>query len=210
MKIVIFGANGKTGSIIVQQALDIEYQVIAYVRNAEFIKINHPNLKIVVGNLNETLKMRDCISDSDACISALGGESLTKHAIDVMEGIDRIATVMEDLRVHRFIYLSSIGAGKSYSMMPQPLRFLVFEILLKVPLTDHNKNEQRITYSNLQWTIVRPGSLTNGPATENYNHGIKKIKLKKSPRISRANVAAFILRQLTDETYMQKSVWVYE
>jgi len=210
MKIVIFGANGRTGSLLVQQALESGLQVIAYVRKNGSILIDHPKLKVVVGNLNETLKIKDCIIGSDACISALGSGSISKHATEIIEGIERIITVMEEIKVHRLIYLSSIGAGKSFFMMSQPLRFLVFNVFLRVPFADHNVNEQRIIDSNLQWTIVRPGNLTNGLLTGNFKHGIKKIVLKGNPKISRANVASFILKQITEETYIKKCVWLYE
>lgn len=210
MKIVVFGANGKTGSQIVKQALENGESVIAYIRNPSSLRIDHPNLKVFVGNLNETLKLRDAISGADACISALGGGSLTRHATDVIGGIDNIAAIMEHERVHRFIYLSSIGAGESLYLIPQPTRFFITKLLLRVPLADHNINEQRIVNSNLQWSIVRPGGLTDGLVTGNLKHGIDKTMLKGNPTISRANVAAFMLKQVLDDTYLQKCVWLYE
>jgi len=210
MKVVIFGASGKTGTLLLEQALAKGYQVVAYNRRSRPNLIEHPNLKVIVGNLNETLKLKDAISGADACISALGGGSLTKHAREVMEGIDRIVSIMEEERVHRFIYLSSIGAGESRFLMPQPMRFFVVNILLRIPLADHNANEQRIIDSNLNWTIVRPGSLTNGPVTEKIEYGINKIMMTKNRSISRTNVAAFMLQQVADDTFQRKSVWLYE
>lgn len=210
MKIVVFGANGKVGTQIVEQALENGNDVIAYVRKAWSLKIEHPKLKIFVGNLNETLKLRDAILEADACISALGIGSLTQHATEVIAGIDNIITIMEQEKVHRFIYLSSIGAGESRYLIPQPLRFFVTKLILRVPLADHNINEQRIANSNLEWIIVRPSSLNDGVVTGNLNHGIEKVVLKGNPTISRANVAAFMLKQAVDDTYIRKCVWVYE
>jgi len=100
---------------------------------------------------------------------------------------------MEQENVTRFIYMSSIGAGNSKNYMPQPLRFLLADVLLRVPLADHNINEQRITGSKLRWTIVRPGGLTNKGITANLKYGSENTLLKGSTKISRANVAAFIL-----------------
>ncbi|MDD4967943.1 MAG: NAD(P)H-binding protein [Paludibacter sp.] len=210
MKVVIFGANGKTGILLVEQALAKGYQVVAYIRRAGTIRIENPKLKIVVGNLNETLKMKDAITGADACISALGGGSLSKHATEVMVGIRNIVSIMEITKVHRFIYLSSLGANESGDMIAQPMRFILLKMLLRVTLADHNTNENIIKSSKLQWTLVRPGSLTDGMLTGEIKHGYEKIKIKGSPTISRANVASFMIQQLNDATYHQKGVWLFE
>ena len=210
MKVVIFGANGKTGLLLVEQALAKGYQVVAYVRRPESIMIENPKLKIVVGNLNEPLKMKDTISGADACISALGGGSLTKHSIEIINGIKNIISIMEITNVHRLIYLSSLGANESRYLIPQPLRFVLTNLFLRVTLADHNTNEDNIRKSKLQWTIVRPGGLTNGQLTGDLRHGAENSKIKGSTSISRANVASFMIQQLTDTTYHQKAVWLSE
>jgi putative NADH-flavin reductase len=210
MRIVIFGANGKTGTLIVNNALESGHQVTAYVRRENSLAIEHPNLKIVTGSLNDPEKLNAAITGADACISALGGSSLTKHAPEIIAGIDRIVTIMEQEHVNRFIYLSSIGVGESRYYLPQPIRFFIADVMLRVPFADHNINEQRMMKSKLQWTSVRPGGLTDGPLTRDLKHGSEKTILKGSPKISRANVAAFMLKQLADKTYIDKGVWLYE
>jgi putative NADH-flavin reductase len=210
MKIVIFGASGKTGSLLVNEALASGHVVIAYVRKPESVKSEHPNLKVVAGYLNEKDKLKSVISGSDACISTLGGASLTKHSFEIIEGIDYIVSIMEEEKVMRFIYLSSFGAGDSRKYMPQPIRFIIADIMLLVPLADHNTNESRIIKSQLHWTIVRPGGLTNGAKTDILKHGYGKTKIKGSLSISRSNVAAFLLNQVTSKDYANKSVWLHE
>lgn len=210
MKIVIFGANGKTGLQLVEQALAKGHQVFAYIRRPGSILIDNPKLKTVIGNLNEPLKMKDMISGADACISALGTGSLTKHSLEITNGIKNIISIMEMTKVHRFIYLSSLGANESRYLIPQPMRFFLTRILLRVPLADHNTNENNIMKSKLQWTIVRPGSLTDGLLTGKLKHGTEKTKMKGGAAISRANVASFMIQQLTDTNYHQKAVWLSE
>ena len=209
MKVVIFGANGKTGLLLVEQALAKGYQVVAYVRRPRTILIENPKLKIVVGNLNEPLKMKDAVTGADACVSTLGGGSLTKRSPEMTNGIKNIVSVLEIAKVDRFVYLSSLGAGDSIKLIPQPLRFLLSKIILRVPLADHNTNEGNIMKSKLQWTIVRPGSLTDGSLTGDLKYGDDKKNHKGTP-VSRANVASFILQQLSDNTYYRKAVWLYE
>jgi putative NADH-flavin reductase len=210
MKITVFGASGKTGSLLVDEALKSGHVVTAYVRKRESIKSDHPNLRVVEGYLNEKEKLKSVISGSDACISTLGGASLTKHSPEIIEGIDNIVSIMEEEKVMRFIYLSSFGTGDSHKYMPQPIRFLIADLMLRVPLADHNTNESRITRSQLLWTIVRPGGLTNGIKTGNLKHGYEMTKIKGSLSISRSNVAAFLLDQVTAKEYVKKNVWLHE
>jgi len=210
MKVIVFGASGKTGVLFVEEALESGYEVVAYVRSKESIKLTHPNLKVVVGQLNEKDKLKSVIKGSDACISTLGGGSLTKHSDAIIEGIDNIVSIMEEVKVKRFIYLSSIGAGNSRYYMPQPIRFFIADLMLRVPLADHNTNENRITQSQLDWTIIRPGGLTDGAKSVNLKHGSENTKLKGNISISRSSVAYFILHQLTNSKYLNKSVWLYE
>jgi len=211
MKIVIFGANGKTGTLLVEQALEKGHLVTAFIRRAGSLRIDdHPNLKIVVGNLEESLKLKDALTGADACFSALGGGSLTHRSPDFVKGIDYIVRVMEQEVVPRFIYLSSFGAGDSKFQMPAIMRFFIVNLMLRVPLADHNTNEQRITNSKLQWTLVRPGGLNDGPFTGKFRHGNGKAVIKGNTSISRADLAAFMLEQLTDLTYSKKAVWLFE
>ena len=210
MKVVIFGANGKTGTLLLNQALDRGFQVVAYVRKAGSILNDHKNLKIVVGNLNETLNLTDAIVGADACISALGGGSLTHRSPEIIQGIDNIVTIMEQEVVPRFIYLSSLGAGESRFLISPFMRLLIVNFMLRVPLADHNANEQRIAKSKLKWTLVRPGSLTDGALTGELKLGSDNNKMKGNLSISRANVASFMLDQLTSNTYENKGVWLCE
>ena len=210
MKIVIFGANGRTGTLLTDQALAKGHNVTAYLRRKGSLDRQHPNLKIVTGNLQDTAAIKGAIAGSDAVYSTLGGGSLTKHAPEVTGGIDRIVSIMEEEKVNRLIYLSSIGGGESRKLLSPLVRFLIADVMIRVVLADHNINEKRIADSALQWTIVRPGSLTNGPLTGIMNHGSHDAMQKGMKRISRANVASFMLDQLTDTTYLNKGVWLYE
>jgi uncharacterized protein YbjT (DUF2867 family) len=210
MKIVVFGASGKTGSLLVEQALKAGHEVVAYVRRSGSVTLVHPKLNVIVGNLSDKVSMKTAITGADACFSTLGGGSLTKSNPEVLEGISTMVSLMEEVGVTQFVYLSSIGVGESRFYMPQPIRFLMVNVLLRIPIADHLINEKRIEASSLKWTVVRPGGLTDGPLTGTVKHGFEKIKLTGNAGISRANVAAFMLAQLTDEAYVNKSVWLRE
>ncbi len=208
MKITIFGASGRTGQQLVSQALDRGHQVTAYVRRPDALHIQHPGLRVVMGTLDQTDKLREAIAGAGACVSALGVNSLRKRSAEFTGGVDRIVTLMEQEDVPRFIYLSSVGAGESRSYLPQPLRFFIVDVMLRVPLADHFANEQRIAKSKLQWTVVRPVGLGDGPQTGKIVHGTGKTVINSNKSISRADVAAFMLDQLTETTYLNKAVWL--
>lgn len=209
MKIVVFGANGKTGTLFTEQALAKDHHITAYVRRAESLKLQHPNLKVVIGNLDETEKLKKAISGADACVSFLGGNSLFKHSAEIINGIDKIVSLLEQEGVKRFIYMSSMGAGESRKMMRRMIRFFIADIMLRVPISDHTANEKRIEASTLQWTVVRPAGLTNGPKTGRLKHGSNIKVLRGNPQISRANVASFMIDRLTDKSYINTGVWIY-
>lgn len=210
MIVTIFGASGKTGELLVEQALEMGHQVRAFVRRENALSIQQPNLELIMGSLNNEASLRSAISGADACISCLGGSSVTKHAPEIINGIQLIVRIMQEEKVGRIVYLSSVGVGESRYYMAQPIRFLIVELLLRIPLADHNKNEQTLMNSQLNWTIVRPGGLTNGPLQSALQAGSHKILLKGNPTISRASVASFMLKQLNDEKYSKKAVWLYE
>jgi putative NADH-flavin reductase len=210
MKITIFGASGRTGQLLVKQALEKGDLVTAYVRRPDALGIEHPNLTFITGTLDNQEKLKESISGAEACLCVLGGNSLTRHAVEIVTGIDHIVNTMEECGVKRFIYLSSIGAGESRYYMPQPIRFFIADVMLRVPLADHTASENRIAGSSLQWTVVRPGGLTDGPMTGNLKYGSEKITLKGNASISRASVASFMLEQLKDTTFINRTLWLQE
>ncbi len=208
MKIVIFGASGNTGKLLTISCLESGHQVVAYVRNESSIEQKHKNLQVLMGQLNEIDKLHLAILGADACISTLGGNSLTKHSVEFTQGIANIIQVMEDKKVKRFIYMSSIGAGESKRLMASAVRFLVADLMLRIPLADHALNEAKILASTLDWTVVRPGGLRDEPAAASLRHGIGNETIKGNLRVSRMDVANFLLQQVVDTQYLKKSVWL--
>ncbi len=210
MKLVIFGANGKTGQQLINQALEGGHLVTAYVRRIDSITLNHPNLRILVGQLSDRDKLREATEGCEVCFSTLGGASLSKRSTEISKGIDHIVNIMEEFGPKRFIYLSSIGAGDSRKYMGPLIGFMVAGLFLRIPLADHTLNENRISASQLNWTVVRPGGLTDGEKNDSIQHGSQFIRLKGNPKISRANVASLMLEIADKDIYPTQAVWCYE
>lgn len=201
MKLLIFGATGSIGNQIVEQALEQGYQVTAFSRSASQLDFD-PNLDIVEGNVLDLVSVEKVMSDHDAVLIALGAGS--KGTVR-SEGTRNIIRAMQQHGVRRLICLSTLGVGESRDNLNFFWKYIMFGFLLRKAFKDHQKQEQYIKESDLDWTIVRPGAFTDGPLTGNYQHGFPGNKTGLKLKISRADVAGFMLRQLQDDRYLRKT-----
>jgi putative NADH-flavin reductase len=211
MHIVIFGATGVTGRCLVEQALDQGYDVTAFARNPASVTTQHVRLSIVRGDVFEKAPVQEAVANQDAVLCTIGGHDRLRVALSghprapglCTIGTSNILDAMKTCGVSRLICLSAWGVGESKGRVPVIFRNVLFPLLMKEEYEDKEAQEQHISQSTLDWTIVRPARLTNGPRTGRYQ---MKASLKFSLRssISRADVADGMLRQLTDSTFRQK------
>jgi putative NADH-flavin reductase len=204
MKLVILGATGRTGRELTDQALELGHDVTAFVRDASRLSIEHERLSVVEGNMLDPESLERAIAGRDAVLSALGSPGLGKST-DLSDGTANIIRVMETTGVTRLIFESTVGIGDSKNHAPWLARKTLIPLLLKNVFADKEIQEQRIRNSSLDWTIVRPARLTNGPLTGKYRIGDEINAGMPSKTISRADVAQFMLRQLADETFLRKT-----
>ena len=204
MNIIVFGATGTVGSEIVKQTLTNGHRVTAFVRNPEKFQLSgNPNLKIHKGDVLNLKDVKKALQNQGAVLCALGDGKTGRIR---GAGTKNIIEAMKDTGVKRLICQSTIGAGDSYENLNFMWKYVMFGFLLKRVLPDHNLQEQYIQQSNLDYTIVRPGALTNGAVTNAYKIGFAKDLKKLSLKINRADVADFMLRQLASPDYVGKSV----
>ena len=117
----------------------------------------------------------------------------TKHVVDAMERRG----------VRRLVCQTTLGAGDSRAVLNFFWKRIMFGLLLREAYADHEAQEAFVKQSKLDWTIVRPGAFTDGPATGAYKHGFPSTEKNLKLKISRADVANFMLRQLTNDTYLR-------
>jgi putative NADH-flavin reductase len=205
MNILIFGASGATGHELVRQGLDQGHHVTAFVRTPSKLKVEHQNLSVIQGDAIDFPLVQNAIRDKDAVLSSLGARSPFKYDQTVVDGMQNIVKAMSEGQVARLIYLSAINVGESRQDAGLLIRFLA-PILLRSETAGHEKREAIIRESSLQWTLVRAATLTNGPRLSDYRRGedIRAGGIVAS--ISRADVADFMLTQLTDGSYLRKAV----
>jgi putative NADH-flavin reductase len=207
MQLLVVGATGGTGLQVVEQALQRGHYVTAFVRNPAKLTIQHPNLTVLTGDVLKLDSLLPAVRRQDAVLSALGGELQDKEQV-VVNGTNNLITAMHQARVKRLLVVSSLGVGTSAADAPL-LSKLVLKTLLSGAMAEKEKQEQVVRESGLDWLIVRPTSLTNGPLTGKLRIGEQlKFSLFSVPRISRADVAAFLLDQLDKDTYNHKAVTI--
>jgi putative NADH-flavin reductase len=204
MRLLVFGASGKTGHELVRQAIDGGHTVTAFVRTPEKLKITGPSVRVVRGNVADSATVSGAIPGHDAVVSALGVSTPLKHDADVISGIQNIIGAMEEHGIGRLIYLSFIGVRESRAAVGFVLRYIA-PIPLRHEIADHEMKESMITSSRLAWTIVRAPKLMNGPATGRYRSGDDIRTWKPVPMLSRSNVARFVLRELVEPRYVHRS-----
>jgi putative NADH-flavin reductase len=202
MKLIIFGATGTIGRHLVGQALTQGHQVTAFGRGASALKPTHKNLYRQPGDVLDRDEVSEAVQGHDAALLALGaGRKGTVRAV----GTKHVLDAMAHHGVRRLVCQTTLGVGDSRTLLNFFWKRIMFGLLLRDAYADHEAQETIIKESDLDWIIVRPGAFTDGPATEVYKHGFPPTDQTLSLKISRADVANFMLRQLTDDSYLQRS-----
>lgn len=215
MKIAIFGATGPTGRRLVERAIAEGHEVTAFVRNPSRMKVRHERLSFVVGDARDASRVEEAISGREAVISALGGgpsNPLRPFAPGEAGGPSsigarHIVAAMEKHGLKRLVCQSAWGAGESKENLD--VSGWVFMKVLVPPFlrdeyADKDLQEEIIRSSGLDWVIVRPMLLTNGPWTGSYRADTG-LTPGRRPWISRADVAEFLLRQLHDDAFLRRA-----
>jgi putative NADH-flavin reductase len=202
MNILIIGSTGGTGIRLVSQALERGHHVTAFARKPSKIKIKHERLEIFEGNVLDVSSLDKAIVNQDAVLCALGHKRWFYPNKILSKGTKNIIDAMERNNVKRIICETSLGLGKSVGKMGLYYTFFVIPIILPFYFWDKRKQESAIQSSSLDWTIVRPGALNNRKPRGKYRHGSNIGNWFYTVRISRADVADFMLNQLEDKKYV--------
>ena len=202
MKIVIFGASGTLGQHLVKQALKQGHQVSAFARNPMALKLQHQDLSRIAGDALNPGEVAAAVKGHDAVLIALGaGPMGSIRAI----GTKNIVDAMQHDGIRRLVCLSTLGAGDSGALLNFFWRYIMFGLLLRKVFADHQAQEIIVNKSELDWTIVRPAAFTDGPATGEYAHGSLRAEKKLKLKVSRADIASFMVQQLSSDTYVHQS-----
>ncbi len=204
-KVLIVGSTGGTGRELMRQALERGYFVTALARNPSTIQFTHDHLRIVKGDVLDYASLDAAIHGQDAVLCALGHKHFFRPTRILSEGTRNILRAMNTNGVARFVCETTLGIGSSAGRMGLSYTFFVIPLILPFYFWDKTRQEQAIAASRADWVVVRPGALTNGPKRGSYRHGSGIGNFLWTVRISRADVADFMLNQLIDDTYLQNA-----
>jgi putative NADH-flavin reductase len=205
MKLLIIGATGGTGRELVRQALERGHHVTAFARNPARLDLRNERLTIMRGDVLDYASVEAAVRGQDAVLCALGHKRWLYPNRILSEGTRNLVRAMEKESVRRLVCETSLGIGDSWGRMGLYYTLFVGIFILPFYFFDKARQERVIRGSALDWVIVRPGVLTNGPKRGTYRHGPRVGSWLWTVRISRADVADFMLNQVSSDAYLRQS-----
>ena len=200
-RLLIVGATGGTGRELVTQALERGHVVTALVRKPTAFNVDHPQLTVIQGDVLDYASVEAAVRGQEAVVSALGHKQFFYPTRILSDGTRNILRAMEAHGVSRFVCETSLGIGDSAGRLGAYYTLFVVPVILPFYFWDKTRQERLIAASKTAWIIVRPGALTDGEKRGTYRHGLHVGDFLGTVRISRTDVADFMLNQVADDTY---------
>jgi len=200
MNLVVLGATGRTGSLVVEQALAAGHTVTALVRSPQKVTAANPSLRVIAGEATDTSAVARALEGADAIISTLGGGGSV-----VADSTAAIVAAARQTGVRRVVVLSSWLVERArLDAVTRLLTGLGMGGMIK----DKSVGEQLLRQSDLDWTIVYASLLSDGPATGSATVLPEQANRSMSQRISRADVAAWMIQAATTDQQSRRTVGI--
>ena len=204
MKIAVIGASHGIGNQLLKLALAEKHEVTVLLRKPNNLDISNANLHIIKGDILEPSSIANATAGQDATCVCIGIPPSRKPVTVFSQGIKNVLSAIGNNTEQKLIVVTGIGAGDSKGHGGFLYDRVINPFLLKEIYKDKNREEAIIKESHANWMIVRPGFLTNGPGTEKYRV-IENLTGITAGKISRADVADFMLKQLKEPTHFGKT-----
>lgn len=204
MNILIIGATRGIGCELLGQALASGHAMTALVRDPRRLTIQHERLKVAPGDILDSESVALAMAGQHAVCCTIGVRTPWDQAGVFAEGTKNLLQVMKQTGVKRLICVTGIGAGDSKGHGGFLYDCVIRPFLFGAIYADKDRQESLIKTSDVDWTIVRPGFLTNGPLTRNYRT-LTDLTGVTAGWISRADVAHFILKELETKQYLRQT-----
>jgi len=204
MNVVIFGATGQTGRLLVERAVSAGHVVTAFVRNPASLNAPRDSVRIVLGDVLDPTAVDRAVADQQAVLVALG-TAIRRGSPQVLpQGIRHILDAMERHGVRRIVVLSAAGAlHEPAGSLVGTVGLMLARAYLPRVYAEHRMMLEELRKRELEWIAVRPVILTKGPSTGRYRVSVEGIP-RGGYRISREDVADFMIRQLTSDEFVRK------
>lgn len=200
MQLAVFGATGGTGREFTRQATAAAHDVRALTRSPAKLPPGD-DVTAIRGNVLDPEPVEATVDGADAVVCLLGRTGNNPDDV-VSRGTENVVAAMRERGVERLVVLTSMGLGASVRQVPWYVRVATATVLHDL-MADKARQEELVAGSGLDWTIVRPGGLTDGPRTGDYAHGVD-IDVTAGP-IPRADVADFLLQTVETDAYRRQA-----
>ncbi len=200
MNLVVLGATGRTGRLVVEQALAAGHTVTALVRSPQELTIRNPNLRVVAGEATDAAAVSHALDGADAVISALGGAGS-----EITDSTQAIVAAARNAGVSRVVVLSSFAVERDRL---HAVTRLLTGIAMGSVIKDKSAGEQVLRQSDLEWTIAYASLLRDGPASGSVVVLPEGGKRRMSQRISRADVAAWMVQAAASAQLSRRRVGI--
>ncbi len=209
MKVLVFGANGKTGEKVVEAALRKGHHVTVFVRDAGKIGADSTlmdrRVDIATGDATNPTDVRKAMLGQEAVIDAIGGASPYKDTELERSAVHAILGCMEEAGVKRLVVVSMMGIGDSVEEAPFWYRRLMMPTFLRGATKDKTAMEEEVKAHGVEFVIARPPLLTDGEATGS----VKVIEQGETGhKITRADLAEWMVAQLGSDAFVGQAVTV--
>lgn len=207
MRLMVAGASGRTGRLMVERALERGHEVTALVRDAAAFPDPEERLKVIVGDVLEPETLASAMAGQDAVVSVIAPRPRTNGRVYV-EGTHNLAEAAARAGVRRFVSVSAEGAGAGGSRLPAAYRMvmLIPVVARLYPAIAHMEADLRAR-TDLDWTVVRPPILTNGPRTGKYRV-VEGAVVPGGLSLARADLADFLMQLAERGEHVRESVAV--
>lgn len=214
-KVFLLGATGRTGKVLLRQMLDRRYDINVLVRDPKSIA-THQNLSVFEGTPTNETVLKEAMEDCEAVVSTLNisrksdfpWSKLTTPDDFLSQTIENVIRLGCEFSIKRVIVLSAWGVGDSKSEIPWWFKWLINNSNIGAAYRDHERQENLLIKSGIDYTIVRPVGLTNSKKEKKVSVSLGKSS-KPGLTISRHNVARFIISSLEHDLYVNQIPVIY-
>lgn len=203
-KLLVLGATGGAGRLIVQQALGRGHTVTALVRSPAKAQ-DLTGVRLVVGDARDEAALREAVRGQDAVISALGTPISPFSEVTLLSTATRaLVRAMQHEGVARLVCITGVGAGDSRGHGGFAFDHLILPLLLRHVYADKDRQETIVRESGLDWVLVRPTVLNDQPG-RGETRALTELGAFHGGTIARADVARFVLDQLRADTWLGRA-----
>ncbi|MEO6085349.1 MAG: NAD(P)H-binding protein [Umezawaea sp.] len=203
MKLLLLGATGATGHAVLTLALRAGHEVTVFVRDPTAMRERAGQVRIAIGDATSAQDLAAVLPGHDAVISALGSGKSIKSDI-ASRAATALVVATRHTGVSRLVVLSAFGVGDSLDQT-STVQKLMYRTVMRSLFADKAIADDLIRAGGQDWTLVHPVTLTNGPATDGAYRAGDRLPMKGMPKISRADVATFMLTAAADPAWIHRT-----